>query len=267
MSYNFYEFLSFFFVYGFLGWVAEVAFAAVKKGEFVNRGFLLGPICPIYGVGVTAVILILSPFKANFAIEYILCAAVCSVLELLTGMILRAVFHERFWDYSDMKFNIGGYICLTFSLLWGAVCMIILHFLHPLVYTLVKKVPFVIVVICLAVFSAMLIADILITVIHALKIDKRMRMIDEMSQKLKEISDHLGKEISDKTIMIKEKTEERNLQRKEIAEKYKALIEKKNIVHEHLFKSFTNLEKGKYRFAYEKILKHKNQMRKRKKNR
>lgn len=262
MHYTLYELAAFFFVYGFLGWVCEVAFAAAKEVRFVNRGFLLGPICPIYGVGVTIVVWLLEPFKSYPIAEYVMCTVVCSLLELFTGMILKALFHERFWDYSDMKFNIGGYICLTFSVLWGAVCMIILHFMHPAIYFLIKKFPHILGAVFLSVFTAAIISDVIITVIHALKIDKRMKMIDEMSEKLSLLSNHLGKEISDKTILIKEKTEEKNAQRKELAEKYKLLVEKRNIVHEHLFKSFENLKKGKYSSAYEKIRNHKKDRRK-----
>ena len=258
MHYSVYELTAFFFIYGFLGWVSEVAFAAVEKGKFVNRGFLLGPICPIYGVGVVLVTSLLNPLLKYPVLEYVLCVVICSAVELLTGMILKALFHERFWDYSDQKFNIGGYICLTFSLLWGVVCMVILYLFHPMIFAVVKKVPHIIGAVFLSVFAITIITDTSITVIHALKIDKRMKKIDEVSQMLSSLSCHIGKEISDKTLLIKEKTEEKSASVYELQKKYKALIEKKDIVHEHLFKSFSNLKKGKYRSAYEKILNKKN---------
>lgn len=258
MHYSVYELTAFFFIYGFLGWVSEVAFAAVEKGKFVNRGFLLGPICPIYGVGVVLVTSLLHPLLKYPVLEYVLCVVICSAVELITGMVLKALFHERFWDYSNKRFNIGGYICLTFSLLWGAVCLVILYLLHPALYVLVQKFPHILGIVFLSVFVVTIVCDSAVTVIHALKIDKRMKKIDEISEAICALSNHIGKEISDKTLLIKEKTEEKSASLNELQKRYKALIEKKDIVHEHLFKSFSNLKKGKYRSAYEKILNKKN---------
>ena len=90
MHYSVYELIAFFFIYGFLGWVSEVAFAAVEKGKFVNRGFLLGPICPIYGVGVVLVTALLHPLLKYPVLEYVLCVVICSAVELITGIVLKA---------------------------------------------------------------------------------------------------------------------------------------------------------------------------------
>ena len=97
----------YFFVYGFLGWCTEVAFAAWKEHRFVNRGFLNGPICPIYGFGVTMVVRFLSPYKANLVLLYITSVILVTALEWLTGFILEKLFHNKWWDYSKMPLNIG----------------------------------------------------------------------------------------------------------------------------------------------------------------
>ena len=118
---EFYYFVQFFFIYGFLGWCTEVAFAAWKERTFVNRGFLNGPICPIYGFGVCSVVYLLKPFESNFILLYISSVILVSALEWLTGFLLEKLFHHKWWDYSNEPFNIKGYICLRFSINLGCV--------------------------------------------------------------------------------------------------------------------------------------------------
>ena len=113
-----------FFVYGVLGWCGEVAFAAIKERRFVNRGFLNGPLCPIYGIGVVCVVQALEPYIHNVFILYAMSVVLTTVLEFATGVLLEKIFHHRWWDYSGMPFNIMGQICLPYSLLWIIVACI-----------------------------------------------------------------------------------------------------------------------------------------------
>ena len=96
-SMSIYFILLYFFVYGFLGWCTEVGFAAFKTHHFVNRGFLNGPICPIYGVGVTAVITVLTPYKSDIIVLYILSVVLVTVLEGVTGWAMDKIFHNKWW--------------------------------------------------------------------------------------------------------------------------------------------------------------------------
>lgn len=116
---TYYDILFSFFIYGFLGWCSEVAFAAFKQHSFVNRGFLNGPICPIYGIGVTVVVASLQPYVGNLILLYITSTILVTFLEWLTGFLLEKMFHHRWWDYSEMPLNIGGYVCPLFSAIWG----------------------------------------------------------------------------------------------------------------------------------------------------
>ncbi len=249
MMYTAYEFLYFFFIYAFLGWVCEVIYAACKRGTFVNRGFLLGPVCPIYGFGVVAVLSLLEPLHDRPVSVFILAVLVTSALELLVGWLSEKLFHERLWDYSHNFMNIGGYICLTFSLLWGIGCMIVLYAVHPLLSVMVRKLPRLIGYIILTVMCAVMAADTIITVYHALKIEKRMKAIEELARRLEAASDHIGKGVSDKAISIKERAGESEYLQKQ----YNLLVSKKNIVHEHLFRSFDHLRNGRYKNAYERL--------------
>ena len=105
------EFAWIFLIYGFVGWCTEVIFAAVNSGKFVNRGFLNGPICPIYGFGILAVVRLLKPFGNNILLLFVGSVLITSGLEYITGFLLEKLFHQKWWDYSDVPFNIQGYIC------------------------------------------------------------------------------------------------------------------------------------------------------------
>ena len=110
----------FFFVYAFLGWCVEVAYAAITTRELVNRGFLNGPICPIYGCGMTVMIAVLGRFTMpssdmawyqNVLVAFFGGMVITTLVELVGGYILYKIFHTRWWDYSMYRFNLGGFIC------------------------------------------------------------------------------------------------------------------------------------------------------------
>ena len=111
-----YELLLYFFIYSFLGWCTEVAFATVKERRFVNRGFLNGPLCPIYGVGVSSVVTLLAGFQDNLLLLYLSSLVLVTVIEGVTGYIMDRIFHHKWWDYTGLPLNIGGYVCLPFPL-------------------------------------------------------------------------------------------------------------------------------------------------------
>ena len=141
MPQTFYEVVWIFVIYAFIGWCTEVAYAATEKGVFVNRGFLNGPYCPIYGCGVLIVVAVLTPLKHNLIILFLGSFLMTSLLEFFTGFILEKAFHNKWWDYSDKPFNIKGYVCLKFSILWGLACSFIMLVLHPIIYRFIKTIP------------------------------------------------------------------------------------------------------------------------------
>ena len=132
-GFSLYQILAFFLIYSCLGWCLEVIYAAVSTGQLVNRGFLNGPVCPIYGFGMIIVLFTLSPLADNLLLLYIGGVILPSVLELAGGWALYKLYHTRWWDYSDFPFNIGGYICLEFSLLWGVGTVVVMKAVHPVI--------------------------------------------------------------------------------------------------------------------------------------
>ena len=131
--------IMYFLIYSFLGWCLETIYGIAVLGHFVKRGFLLGPICPIYGFGAVIFILIFDGLKGHNIKKFIVSMLVFSVFEFLASWILELVFHQRWWDYSNEMFNIGGRICLSFSNLWGFAGIIFSNYLHPFIEKYTKK--------------------------------------------------------------------------------------------------------------------------------
>ena len=208
MPQNFYELVWIFIIYAFIGWCTEVSYAALDTGKFVNRGFLNGPYCPIYGCGVVIVVAILTPLKENLLILFAGSFLLTSVLEYITGYILEKVFHNKWWDYSDKPFNIKGYVCLKFSIYWGLACTFIMDIIHPIIYAAIRFIPFVLGVVLLSVIMCVFAADCIITVTTILKFTKRLKIMDEMAASIHRLSDEIGENIYENVKDVIEKSEE-----------------------------------------------------------
>ena len=190
-----YYLILYFFVYGFLGWCTEVAFAACKERKFVNRGFLNGPICPIYGIGVGIVVQFLTPYKENLVLLYIASVVMVTALEWVTGFILEKIFHNKWWDYSKMPLNLNGYVCLLFSLIWGVACVLIVDFIHPLIHKVLSWIPFPVGMTLIVVLSIVMFVDLYVTASTILKMNKHLEKMKEIAADLHRISDELGESI------------------------------------------------------------------------
>ena len=138
---------------------------------------------------------ILPLFKKNILILFVASFLFASVLEFVTGFLLEKIFHNKWWDYSDVPFNIMGYICLKFSIYWGLGGVLMFTTIHPMIYSLVKMIPHIAGVIFMVVFYIFFAGDLIVTVMTILKFNKRVRVLDEMAKKMKEISDEFGEKV------------------------------------------------------------------------
>ena len=185
----------YFFVYGFLGWCTEVIFAAFKQHRFVKRGFLNGPICPIYGVGVTLVIACLEAFQSNLLLLYISSVILVTVLEGVTGWAMDKLFHNKWWDYSKLPFNIGGYVCLLFSLIWGVACVFIVYFVHPLIHQVLSLIPHTAGIALIAILGIALLSDMIVTTSAIVKFNQYLELLKHITDELHAISNQIGAEL------------------------------------------------------------------------
>ena len=134
-------YILFFFVYSFLGWCLEVICKLITEKRFINRGILIGPICPIYGYGVLIMTLFFRKYLNDSITLFILIIVSCSILEYFTSYFLEKVYHTRWWDYSTKKFNINGRICLETMIPFGILGLLIMNYMNPIVFNLLNILP------------------------------------------------------------------------------------------------------------------------------
>ena len=131
----------YFVFYSFCGWLWETCYCSVKERHYVPRGFLYGPICPIYGVGFLLMVLFFAPFKDNLVVFYFVAVIVMTAWEYFVGWFLETTTHIKYWDYSDRRFNIKGRVCLEVSLFWGIMSYVAVFLIHPPVARLFARMP------------------------------------------------------------------------------------------------------------------------------
>ena len=131
--YNFNYLFLMFVIYAFLGWITEVIYAYYCHRKFINRGFLIGPCCPLYGIGAILVISFLKNYMYNFIVLFVLATVMFMVLEYFASYLMENIFNTRWWDYSDSKFNINGRICLEFAVPFGLGGLLIMYVINPFI--------------------------------------------------------------------------------------------------------------------------------------
>ena len=127
-------------IYSFIGWVIEVIATSKDNKGFVNRGFLIGPYCPIYGTCALLMILIL-PNQENIFLLFLMSLLICSISEYLTSYVMEKLFKARWWDYSSRRFNLNGRICLKMSLGFGLLGVILVRYVNPFITSYLIKIP------------------------------------------------------------------------------------------------------------------------------
>lgn len=155
-----------FFIYATcLGWVLEVITAFIRYHKFVNRGFMIGPYCPIYGVGGILITLFLTRYQDDVFVFFVMTMFVCTVLEYLTSYLMEKLFHARWWDYSYKKFNINGRVCIDVMAGFGLIGVAVVYLVNPIVFRLIDKIPDNITIITAIVLSVIFIIDLIVSAI------------------------------------------------------------------------------------------------------
>ena len=206
LPYSLEETIMLVFIYSFIGWIVEVIYYGITEGKFINRGFLNGPICPVYGIGFYCVIWAFQPILHNFPALFFGSAVVCTTVELIAGVILYALFHLRWWDYSTYKFNFKGFICLRFSIYWGIACSLGMYMLHPAILKILAFTPAPLINFFILFFVVLTIIDICVTVTAIIGFNKKVKVLSELSGELRKYSDKIGSSIYGTVDVIKNTT-------------------------------------------------------------
>ena len=218
-----------FFIYSIFGWIMEVVCKLIEKKKFINRGFLIGPYCPIYGHGAILITLLLQKYINDPIALFIMGIVICSILEYLTSYFMEKIFHARWWDYSQRKFNINGRICLRTMIPFGLLGLFIMYVSNPFFFDVIEKIPNVTLnIICITLLVIFFIDNIVSFNI--------ISNVNITSKKIKDNTEEITEEIAE-----------------DLNRKVKDILEKKSILHRRLIHAFPEMKmKLKYRIAESK---------------
>ena len=227
-GYSFSQAFVLFFFWAFIGWCVETCYMTLETGQFQNRGFLNGPICPIYGFGVLIVAYCARPISYSILLTFFSSMILCTAVELTVGVGMEKHFHNTWWDYSHEKFNYKGDICLKNSIIWGLGCLIVIRIAHPVIEELVMRMPVPVLYIICIVIALLIIPDMIVSVCAVEQLNYRMRQLQRISEKLKASSVLIGENLADETLELKAK--------------YDKLISKKDAAQERLVRAFPTMK-------------------------
>ncbi len=239
-----------FFLYGFAGWCWEVSLYLVKERRFVNRGFLTGPILPIYGFGALIILLSCVPVKGNPALVALLGTLSATLLELATGAVMEALFHVRYWDYTGAFLNFKGYVCLKSSLVWAAFSVMIVCGVHPLARDVVLRVPATLCTALSAAFVALALADTVASVRRAIDLRKLLESMERYAHELEALHatlDSVGERMGEKARAFAQSLDAKGAERTARFSRLSAARER--IARELAEKRITLEEAARERFA------------------
>ena len=239
-SYHLTQWVLFFFIYSFIGWVWECCFVSVRKRRWVNRGFMYGPMLPIYGFGALAVLISTIRVRDSIPLIFLFGMVRATLLEYVTGAVMERLFNVKYWDYSNQKFNLNGYICLTSSLGWGLFSVLLVKFVHVPIEGAVLKIPTIIAEGIAFVLTVAAAVDVTQSFNDAMDLKRILAQLEESKKQIRKIQEKLkvaseefvedyrqraGEFVEDYRRRVEEHVEDYRGRAEEMAEDYKKLAE------------------------------------------
>ncbi|MCI8513353.1 MAG: hypothetical protein HFI93_01800 [Lachnospiraceae bacterium] len=194
-AYQPWQWLMFFFLYNFIGWIYETAFVSATNKCFENRGFLWGPQIPLYGSGALLMLFLALPVKDRPALCFLAGMAGATALEFIVGITMEAVFKVKYWDYSNFKTNVKGVICLPASLLWGVFTLVLVNWLHRPMEALVLGTPDAVVILLDVMFFVMFATDFVMSLKAALELRSMLEAIVRLRDELNKVQEQIKEEL------------------------------------------------------------------------
>ena len=211
-SYTIAQWLFFFYFYCFFGWCFESTYVSIRKRHPVNRGFMRGPFLPLYGSGAIMMLVVSMPFQSDLVLTYIAGCIGATLLEYVTGVTMEALFKVRYWDYSNQKFNFQGQICLSSTLAWGGLTILMTRFVHKPVERLVLGIPANILAAVTLVLTICLVADFTLSFKAAIDLRDILLKMEAAREELERVQKRLD-------VIIALSNEGREVRRQERSEK------------------------------------------------
>ena len=213
----------------------ESIFRSVCEKKLINTGFLKGPFCPIYGIGAIIMIIFLSNFSNNLILLFFISIIVFTIWEYLVGILLEKMFHTKYWDYSNHKFNFQGRICLTNSIFWGVLGVAFIQYIHPFIENIIEKIDIKLLIFIYSIIALAMLVDMIISIVKIKNIQTTLEKIEELNKEIKEKLKEVAKGITEEG-------------KPEILENIQNLVEqlkyKRNKTMLHLYKNVYRLKKA-----------------------
>lgn len=213
----------YFIAYSFLGWCVETTYCCIRERRWVFRGFLCGPICPIYGVGALIMVLFFSPLTFDPVLFYLTATVVMSAWEYLVGWFLEATTHIKYWDYSDRRFHIHGRLCLQISLCWGVLSYVTIFLIHPSVVHWFDRIPMWLRYTLSGSLGTLLLVDIITTIRHLALTASLLAQLEQVHEQLQVQTALARAELGDKLETLGGRLEEASLRKREEYQRLSAL--------------------------------------------
>ena len=185
------QWILFFFIYSFIGWVWESCYVSVRKHQWVNRGFLHGPMLPIYGSGALVILISTIGVRENPWLIFLFGMLAATVLEYITGAVMEKMFHVRYWDYSRQKLNLNGYICVSSSLCWGVFSVLLVRAVHIPVERAVLNIPLFITDGAALVLTVIMTVDLTQSFNEAMDLKQVLAQLEESKEQIGEMQEKL----------------------------------------------------------------------------
>lgn len=206
-----------FLIYSFLGWLMETTIKSIGAKKFVNRGFLIGPCCSIYGYGALLITFLLKNYTRDPVVLFFMAVIICGILEYVTSYVMEKLFHARWWDYSSKKYNINGRVCLETIIPFGILGLIIMYIGNPFFLSYLNELP----EIAIHILSGILLVIYIVDNILSFKVVFNLR--SAVSKSYQEIKDNT----------------------EEISEKVRQMMRQRSILHRRFINAFPGLEAKK----------------------
>ena len=231
----------YFLIYSFLGWCLESIYKSILNRKPTNSGFLYGPFCPMYGIG--AVIMIMAgKLTNNIFTTFIMAFCIFSIWEYIVAVVLEKLFKTKYWDYSNLKFNFQGRICLKNSIYWGILGVLLIYVIQPLIESLTNKLPEGILTYINTILLIAMSVDSIITVLKIMFIDKKIRQVFEIGETIKEKIAELKN--NDRLEKIRKENKENRETMESIQNLISELKAKQDILKIKIYKRILRLKKA-----------------------
>ena len=226
--------LFFFYFYCFFGWCFESTYVSLKNRRWVNRGFMRGPFLPLYGSGAIMMLLVSMPFQEHLVMVYVAGCIGATLLEYVTGVAMEAIFKVRYWDYSNQRFQFQGHICLSSSLAWGGLTILMTEWMHKPVEHFVMMIPSELLTVLVVVITAVVCADFALSFKAALDLRDVLLKLEKAKEELAHIQKRLDVVIA--------------LTNEELSERREAIVgeitQRRDVLAEHLEQRVEDMKEG-----------------------